>query len=273
VLPLKDRVDAERPEVIAMLDGASMVFFSGGNPWHVSKALEGTSFLARMCARLREGMAYAGCSAGVACLTARTYDSDATDLARVFQRGLGLVPDVLFAPHWDIVDDWVPGARAAITAAAAPDTLVAIDEDTAMVGDGTEWDVSGRQAVHDPPPGAADLARPLRVRRHALDAQQLVELLQVPVLVDQVDILDVGVHDERLDNAVSHDVPVNVILEEVVLALVENDLSPLALPLRRAVVDLHRQVEELLQDTNEVLLGLDGLLRARLLQDEVLDPA
>ncbi len=148
VLPLKDRVDAERPEVIAMLDGASMIFFSGGNPWHVSKALEATSFLARMCARLSDGMAYAGCSAGVACLTARTYDSDATDLARVFQRGLGLVPDVLFAPHWDIVDDWVPGARAAITAAAAPDTLVAIDEDTAMVGDGTEWDVSGRQAVH-----------------------------------------------------------------------------------------------------------------------------
>jgi hypothetical protein len=55
---------------------------------------------------------------------------------------------VLFAPHWDVVDDWVPGARAAIEAAAPPDTLVAIDEDTAMVGDGTEWDVHGRQAVH-----------------------------------------------------------------------------------------------------------------------------
>jgi cyanophycinase len=148
VLPIKERGDAERPEVVGMLEGASMIFFSGGNPWHVAKSLEGTSFLARMCERLADGMAYAGCSAGVACLAARTYDSDATDLEQVFQRGLGIASGVLFAPHWDVVDDWVPGARAAIEAAAPPDTLVAIDEDTAMVGDGTEWDVHGRQAVH-----------------------------------------------------------------------------------------------------------------------------
>jgi cyanophycinase len=149
VLPLKTRADAERPEVLEMLEGASMLFFSGGNPWYVAQTLTGTPFWSRMCARLGEGMAYAGCSAGVACLTETTYDSNAADLDRVFQRGLGYVQGVLFAPHWDVLEDWVPGAKAAITSATPSDgVLVALDEDTAMVGDTVEWTVHGRQEIH-----------------------------------------------------------------------------------------------------------------------------
>ena len=78
-----------------------------------------------------------------------TYDSDAQGLDQVFKPGLGYVRNALFAPHWDIVDGWQPGARAAITAAAPADgTLVALDEDTAMVGDGSSWTVHGRQGIH-----------------------------------------------------------------------------------------------------------------------------
>jgi hypothetical protein len=98
---------------------------------------------------METGLAYAGCSAGVACLTERTYDSDAEDFERVFQPGLGLVRDTLFAPHWDIVDTWLPGARAAITAAAPPGgILVGLDEQTAMVGDGGSWTVHGAAGIH-----------------------------------------------------------------------------------------------------------------------------
>jgi cyanophycinase len=149
VLPLKTREDASRDDVVAMAERASMIFFSGGNPWYLSTVLTDTPLWERLRTRMDDGLAYAGCSAGVACLTTMTYDSDTQDPESVFKPGLGYVPDALFAPHWDIVDTWLPGAQAFITAAAPPDgVLVALDEDTAMVGDGSAWTVHGRQAIH-----------------------------------------------------------------------------------------------------------------------------
>jgi cyanophycinase-like exopeptidase len=149
VLPLKTREDAERDDVVAMLDDASIVFFSGGNPWYLATVLEGTAVWQRLRERLDDGLAYAGCSAGVACLADMTYDSNTQDPESVFKQGLGYVPGALFAPHWDIVDTWIPGARDFITA-SSPDggVLVALDEDTAMVGDGGSWTVHGRQGIH-----------------------------------------------------------------------------------------------------------------------------
>jgi cyanophycinase-like exopeptidase len=149
VLPLKTRADADRADVIGMADEASVIFFSGGNPWYLASILAGSSLWERLRERLLDGLAYAGCSAGVACLTEMTYDSDTQDFETVFKPGLGYVRNALFAPHWDIVDTWIPGARGYITAAApAGGVLVGLDEDTAMIGDGTAWTVHGRQAIH-----------------------------------------------------------------------------------------------------------------------------
>jgi cyanophycinase len=149
VLPLKTREDAERDDVVGMLDDASLVFFSGGNPSYLATVLGGSPVWQRLRERLDDGLAYAGCSAGVACLTDMTYDSNTQDPASVFKPGLGYVPLTLFAPHWDIVESWIPGARDFITAASPEGgVLVALDEDTAMVGDGVAWTVFGRQGIH-----------------------------------------------------------------------------------------------------------------------------
>lgn len=150
VLPLKTREDAARPELIERLDRASLAFFSGGNPSYLSSVLEGSPLWDRLCSRLEAGLAYAGCSAGVACLTAKTYDTATQDFASVWRPGLGFVNGgVLFAPHWDIVDSWIPGAREFITASTPEGgTLVALDENTAIVGDGVSWTVHGRQRIH-----------------------------------------------------------------------------------------------------------------------------
>jgi cyanophycinase len=149
VLPLKTREDAVRADVIGMVDDASLIFFSGGNPWYLSTVLDETPLWERLRERLLDGLAYAGCSAGVACLTDMTYDSDTQDFDNVFKPGLGYVRNALFAPHWDIVETWIPGAKGYITAATpAGGVLVALDEDTAMVGDGSAWTVHGRQGVH-----------------------------------------------------------------------------------------------------------------------------
>lgn len=150
VLPLKTRADAEREDLAAHLVGASVVYFSGGNPAYLARALTGTRFWRELVGQLRRGLAYAGCSAGVACLTEDTYDTVVTELGpELWKPGLGLIRDVLFGPHWDIVDSWIPGARDFIVRSVPPGRVfVGIDEETAMVGDGASWAVLGRGAVH-----------------------------------------------------------------------------------------------------------------------------
>lgn len=149
VLPLKTREDAHSDELAARLDGASMVFFSGGNPARLAQVLDGSPFWRALGVALREGFPYAGCSAGVACLTETTYDSDTTDTDSMWAPGLGYIRDTLFGPHWDIVDTWVPGATEFIVGAVRPgQTFVGLDEDTAMVGDGRTWEAIGRAKIH-----------------------------------------------------------------------------------------------------------------------------
>ena len=73
VLPLRTRADAERDDVVGALNDAALIFFSGGNPWRLSEMVKGTPFWARLLARMGDGLAYVGCSAGVASLTDRSY--------------------------------------------------------------------------------------------------------------------------------------------------------------------------------------------------------
>ena len=149
VLPLKTREDAATPSVLEPLERASLVYFSGGNPWYLAEVLRDTPAWATIVRRLDEGLAFAGCSAGVACLTESTFDSDTQSFADVFKAGLGLIPRAVFAPHWDIVDGWIPGAREFILDAVPEDhVFVGLDEDTAMLGDGSSWEVAGKSAIH-----------------------------------------------------------------------------------------------------------------------------
>ena len=149
VVQMKTREDAGLPEFVETLEGASAVYFSGGNPYYLSGVLVDTPFFAAMTRRLDDGLGYIGCSAGVACLTELTYDSDTDDFEQVFKPGLAVAHGVLFGPHWDMVDTWIPGATEFIVR-SVPDgsAFVGIDEDTAMVGDGRTWDVLGRRGVH-----------------------------------------------------------------------------------------------------------------------------
>ena len=95
VLPLRTRADAAtRGPSSTRSTAASLVYFSGGNPWYLAETLRGTAVLGDHAERrLDEGLAYAGCSAGVACLTERTFDSDDGGLRRqIFKPGLGYAP-------------------------------------------------------------------------------------------------------------------------------------------------------------------------------------
>lgn len=151
VLPLKVRRDADRTELLAELERVSMVFFSGGNPAYLARVLAGSAFWLRLLERMEQGLAYAGCSAGIAALGEVTGDSALRDLTRgdIWQPGLGLFPNLSFGAHWNALDRFVPGLRDLIVE-RIPDgsRFLAIDEDTAVVGDGTEWQVMGAGGVH-----------------------------------------------------------------------------------------------------------------------------
>jgi cyanophycinase-like exopeptidase len=146
VIPLKTREDAGRPEIAARLASASMAYFSGGNPAYLAGILLETPFWRDLLAALGRGMAYAGCSAGIACLGEVAPDSSIRDFTsrEIWKPGLRLFPRMQVAPHWDALDTYVPGLRRLFTAAVPAEwRLLAVDEHTAVVGDGAAWHVVG----------------------------------------------------------------------------------------------------------------------------------
>jgi cyanophycinase len=146
VVPLKTRADAERDDLIRMLKPASMVFFSGGNPAYLARVLRGSTFWRAVLNEMDRGMAYAGCSGGVACLGRVAIDSTIGDFGSpdLWKPALELFPKTYFGPHWDALDRYVPGLQAMfVSAVPAGSVLMGIDERTAVVGDGEEWAVMG----------------------------------------------------------------------------------------------------------------------------------
>jgi cyanophycinase-like exopeptidase len=150
VIPIKNREDAGRADLVAKVDGASVAYFSGGNPAFLASVLADTPFWDALLGAMGRGLAYIGCSAGVACLGDKAPDSDALRFADGFwEPGLGVFHRVWFGPHWDAIDGYVPGLSDFIVSSVpSGEALFAIDENTAAVGDGVEWSVKGVGGVH-----------------------------------------------------------------------------------------------------------------------------
>jgi cyanophycinase len=150
IVPLKTREDAGRPELVERLEGASVAYFSGGNPAYLAATLADTPFWHALRDRIERGLAYVGCSAGVACLGDRAPNNDTQHFAEgLWEPGLGVFHGVWFGPHWDALDSYVPGlCDFIVSSVPSGESLFAIDEQTAAIGDGTEWSVVGRAGAH-----------------------------------------------------------------------------------------------------------------------------
>jgi cyanophycinase len=150
VLPLKTRHQATvAAEMVDRLRRASVVYFSGGNPAYLARTLVDTRFWAALLEELDRGLAYVGCSAGVAILGEIAPDSARTDLAaETWTAGLRLFPLTVFGPHWNMLDTYVPGISRWIIHSVPDDCqLVGIDERTAMAGSAGRWRVMGKGEV------------------------------------------------------------------------------------------------------------------------------
>lgn len=148
-LPVKTQDDAFRDDLVAELGVPSVIFFSGGNPAYLARTLTDTPFWAATLATLDRGTAFAGCSAGACILGELSPDSAAHMRGEdIWVPGLRVLPKVMFGPHWDALDTYRPGLRELFLSRQPEDCLlIAIDERTAIAGDGDQWSVFGLGTV------------------------------------------------------------------------------------------------------------------------------
>jgi cyanophycinase len=147
IVPVENQGSANDPELAAMMEGAGVVYLSGGNPHFLAKVLRGSAVWAAIEEEWRAGAALAGCSAGAMVMAARI-----PSLSRgpSFTRGsgsvgLGLLAHLRVVPHYDRFRRRWPGDGLAHLA-GEPETVhvIGVDEDTAIVGGPHSWEVHGR---------------------------------------------------------------------------------------------------------------------------------
>ena len=146
IVDVRDRADADDPAHAAAIEGAGLVYLSGGNPAYLAETLRDTAVWRAIVDAHAGGAALAGCSAGAMALS--DWAPRMRELNAVEPTGLGLVPHVRVIPHFDRMLSWVPDVlRNALLRLPEGSTLLGIDEDTALVGGPHEWTVQGRQSV------------------------------------------------------------------------------------------------------------------------------
>jgi cyanophycinase len=152
-LMVRRREDAEDAGLAAQVAGAGLVYLSGGDPAYLANTLRDTAVGDAIKRAWEAGAAVAGCSAGAMALTEQA--PNLRDRNNPPAAGLGFVTDVVVLPHFDRMEQWLPGATDLALASAPPGySVLGIDEDTAVVGGPVEWQVAGRQSAWLVRPGA-----------------------------------------------------------------------------------------------------------------------
>ena len=149
-LDIPTRARAADPATSAKLDGATGVFFTGGNQLRITNLLGGTPLDTALHRRRTEGLVIAGTSAGAAMMSGTMIiggENEASPRAGVVEVGPGmdLLRGVMVDQHFTR-----RGRTGRLLAALAryPHLLgVGIDEDTALIAEGGEFRVLGSGAV------------------------------------------------------------------------------------------------------------------------------
>ena len=146
VVPVVDRASANDPANAALVEGAGLVYLSGGNPTFLADTLRDTAVWRAIEAAWRAGAALAGCSAGAMALT--SWVPSIRHPRGGGTVGLGVVPHLRVIPHYDAFLARMPEvATRFILPHDEAITLLGVDEETALVGGPATWTVRGRQSV------------------------------------------------------------------------------------------------------------------------------
>jgi cyanophycinase len=147
-LPISGRADADGNDAAAALDGATGVFFSGGDQSRL-QTLVGSKINDQLRQRLGDGLVVAGTSAGATAL-GRTMilggnGAEVSTAAVRIAPGLGLMPRMLIDMHFG-ERGRMPRLLSAV--AMDPDRLgVGIDENTAIIAGEESFEVLGSGVV------------------------------------------------------------------------------------------------------------------------------
>jgi cyanophycinase len=154
-----ERADGSDAEQLALLLGADLYYFSGGDPQHLIETLRTSPAWETIVAGYHAGAALAGCSAGAMALGGYTLSPRrmlAGDVS-AWRPALGLLPRFVILPHFDRMATFLDQAlfQQILQALPADCLLLGIDEDTALVRleapasgqDKARWRVMGRQTV------------------------------------------------------------------------------------------------------------------------------
>jgi cyanophycinase-like exopeptidase len=146
IVPVNTRDDANTPALAEMIDGAGLIYLSGGDPNYLADALRGTLVWEAIEKTWRSGAALAGCSAGAMALG--SWIPSLRHPRKGSSPGLGLLEHMGIVPHFDAFAARVPDL---VTRFVLPDegaiSVYGVDEQTALIGGPKEWTVQGRSSV------------------------------------------------------------------------------------------------------------------------------
>lgn len=141
-----DRDSADDPQWESLIEGADLIYFSGGDPGYLYETMKGSRAWSAAQRAWERGAIYAGCSAGAMILGKRM---PGFRLAGT-QEGFGIVPATFIVPHFDAIPGiWKPVVYALQKQLKKGERMIGVDENTALVGRlGGEWTVMGQGKVH-----------------------------------------------------------------------------------------------------------------------------
>ena len=141
-----NRKDAEDSRWLKEIEGASLIYFSGGNPKHLADTLRGTDLWEKIVNEFRTGSSLAGCSAGAMFMAQKiAFPIHFKNM----EDGLNLIPNLVVLPHFDRYFSRIPTfMQKFIFQDDKAETVIGIDENTALIYDKNSWRVEGSGAVH-----------------------------------------------------------------------------------------------------------------------------
>lgn len=143
-LPVLTRDDAHNPQWIEEIKSAGLIYFSGGDPAHLTEIFSQTPMWQTIVSSWQEGASLAGCSAGAMAFGGKIIGIRRSQMSE----GLNLLPEIEVIPHYDKFLGWLPDrVAAAIVRKDAATTLLGIDENTALVLT-DKWRKYGSGTVH-----------------------------------------------------------------------------------------------------------------------------
>ena len=147
-LPIYNRDHAMREDFAELIDGAGLIYLSGGDPHYLASTLVGTPVHAAILRNWQVGSSLAGCSAG-----AMAFGPDIPHfrhLKREGEPGLAMLPHIRTIPHYNKFFKWIPESAAQkFLRAPKGICVVGVDENTAALSDdGANWKVHGLGGVH-----------------------------------------------------------------------------------------------------------------------------